>query len=137
MVYSYDISKAFLFTSSQNICLHTKRWNFGVVCFVNTLPNSNFIFLFLFSSALECFACDNGAFGEQCINEPASIENGFIKCQDDKTHCFTSRLEDKPDGSMATSNKSRCSIYRISEQAKKPRVILWQTFVNPSWLYSV
>ena len=61
----------------------------------------------LIFSALECFACDNGAFGERCINQPASIENGFIKCQDDKTHCYTSKLEDKPDGSKATSNKSQ------------------------------
>ena len=81
-IYGRDTSKAFLFT---------KISKYFPIDF----------------SALECFACDNGAFGERCINQPASIENGFIKCQDDKTHCYTSKLEDKPDGSKATSNKSQ------------------------------
>ena len=108
-IYGRDTSKAFLFT---------KISKYFPIDF----------------SALECFACDNGAFGERCINQPASIENGFIKCQDDKTHCYTSKLEDKPDGSKATSNKSQAYRYRQTFRSLSPQISL--CFENSHFLIS-
>lgn len=57
------------------------------------------------TAALKCYTCDNGAWGDQCVNNPGSIPNGFITCEPPRDeYCFTRRLEEDGGSSTTLSN---------------------------------
>ena len=72
---------------------------------------ATFLLLYLatFSTAVEalrCFSCDNGAWGDQCIDNPASIPNPSVPCKPPYDEfCYTRRLEE--DGSKLNIRQGR------------------------------
>ena len=50
-----------------------------------------------FKKAIQCYTCDNFAFGEQCIDNPEDVPNGVATCNDPNNDaCWTQRVEEPP-----------------------------------------